>query len=156
MNPKRRISKIPVQRSRAHGFYYGNCATLAIAGAYDIAPGEVGQLFKLINEDPEKGVSEQAINKIIKFLANTKRKPTPIYIPNKEHYSIFRFVSKIKEGEYLVSFDEHLAHYIDGVFYDNFILDNMDLLLNKKEIRKIVGWWKISNPPSISNQYRWA
>lgn len=145
MNTQKHIHKIPVQRSRAHGFYYGNCATLAIAGAYEADTIEVGELFKLIGEHPNHGVSERAINKIIRFLSTTKRKPTPVYVPNTQYYSIFRFVNKIKKGEYLVSFDEHLAHYVDGVFYDNFILENTELVLTKREIRKIVGWWKIND-----------
>lgn len=125
---------IPIERPLIDRFKFGNCATIAIAQAFNTSEYTVEVLFRSINANPLLGVTHYEVRKVVHLL---KEKKIPY---NSTKRSLYSFTKKYNKGKYLLSLDNHLTYLEDGVLYDAFY-SNFKAWLMKAHL---LGYWKLS------------
>jgi hypothetical protein len=124
-------------------FAFGNCASVAIAGAFGLRVMDVCEVFERMGFDWVEGVSFNECQKTIYFLGRTLRRKV-VYRKNRIKGSYSSFAKVLADGGiYIMHFDEHLSLLENGVVYDSYF-KGMD---GKKKFEKWMpnGWWVIKD-----------
>lgn len=121
-------------------FSFGNCAAVAIAGAFELPLWFVNEQFRArgILDPATDGVTFNDCQSVIYGLGRRSGRKV---VHRKLHYLInYNGISKIMmDGTYIVHFDEHLSLLQDGVVYDDYFIDNP--IRFKQWVP--CGWWVI-------------
>jgi len=143
MKTKKLNLKVDFNMSRAD-FTYGNCAMLAICGAFNLSMDAIRIICSFYGINPDSGISyfecKKLITKISKCSACYRRAD---YTPNKSGIKYGQLIGLFNQNSYLVMFDEHLSYVEKSVIYDTYLRNN-DVEGRDRWLNQIpTGWWKI-------------
>lgn len=148
--PPKPKNKVDIQPSKQN-FYYGNCALIAIAQAFDmpvnalVAVCDALKMNKLGQDYKEEGLSFYQCKKIINHLAHSYR-CTCTYIPNRSKVTYNQMLLLLNLGKYLTMWDIHLSYAEKGIIYDSYLHHFGSSTDKDLDITRIVptGWWKVN------------
>lgn len=120
-------------------YFYGNCAVVAIAQAFNRPVDHVETLFQLGKiKKYYKGVTTLECKKIINTLGVLTKTNTR-YVSFKNRKNLLRLVSSRKRGRYIYCLDNHLCLSKNGTLIDSYLV--YDEVLLKRA--KVIGVWEI-------------
>jgi hypothetical protein len=141
--------KISLQPAKCKGvFRFGNCASLAIGGAFDIDLRALTVIAKAIKLDlTQEGLTFGECQRLITYLCK-EFKYTNFYTPNTTKVSYTQFLNILPKGKYILDVGEHLSYYEDMVVYDSYMED-------PKDFQRVIptGWWQIEERKRVSLKF---
>lgn len=134
-------------------FTFGNCATGAMAHAFDVSVDLITNVFKLMGSDCKDGCTYNECRKMIYFMGKSCNKEIK-YI--KWGNTLRSFINRHKKGKYLILEDIHLSYYENGIIHDSYKAIGLLNIFRCIEIdalsNNILGAWEITDkvPTSLN------
>lgn len=146
--------EIEIVRTEGDRFCFGNCATIAIAQAFEVSDRAITGGFLQMGASPREGVTTIECRRLMKQLCKPQGRRI-YYFTNRTHISLKQWLKRHQKGTYLINQDNHLAYLENGVFKDDWFYSNWRYSHMDKEdvlkLGKFMGWWKIEKLKNYEN-----